>query len=194
MKHLVLVALVACKPPDAATQTDTSAPRRELTVARGEIVERVLLTGQLRAANSVDLIVPKTDQWNLTIRWMAEDGASVKAGDKVLEFDNSAFTNGLQQKYLFKKAMEGILPDEVIWRGKAGFGAPIRRWLKGDLRPLVDDLLGERSLRNRGFFAPAAIRSMVDANANDQADHAYRIWALMTFELWCRTFLDKRAA
>ena len=101
---------------------------------------------------------------------------------------------GMQQKVLFKKAMEGILPEEVIWRGKAGFGAPIRRWLKGDLKPLVEDLLSERTIRGRGFFDPAAIRSMVEANATDRADHAYRIWALMTFELWCRTFLDKKHA
>ena len=41
--------------------------------------------------------------------------------------------NGLKQKYLLKKAMQGILPKELIWRGKAGFGAPVRAWLRDDL-------------------------------------------------------------
>jgi asparagine synthase (glutamine-hydrolysing) len=102
--------------------------------------------------------------------------------------------HGMQQKYLFKKAMEGILPDEVIWRGKAGFGAPIRNWLKNDLAPMVDDLLSESSVRNRGFFDPQAIQALVDANATGAGDHAYRLWALLTFELWCRTFIDKKYA
>lgn len=73
---------------------------REVKVTRGKIAERVLLTGKLRAASAVDLIVPKTDVWQLTIRWMAEDGAKVAAGERVLEFDNSSFTNGLEEKRL----------------------------------------------------------------------------------------------
>jgi asparagine synthase (glutamine-hydrolysing) len=101
---------------------------------------------------------------------------------------------GMKQKYLFKKAMEGILPREVIWRGKAGFGAPIRNWLKRDLKPMLEDLLSQKSLEARGFFEPAAIRALIDDNEKEKADNAYRIWALMTFELWCRIFVDQKAA
>ena len=61
-------------------------------VERGDIVDRVLLTGELHAASNTDLTVPRTEVWQLAIRSMAEDGATVKAGDRVLEFDNSAFT------------------------------------------------------------------------------------------------------
>jgi HlyD family secretion protein len=73
---------------------------REAQVARGELASSVLLTGQLRAASATDLIVPKTEVWQLTIRWMAEDGVRVTAGERVLEFDNSSFTNGLREKQL----------------------------------------------------------------------------------------------
>jgi len=69
-------------------------------VAQGEVIDRVLLTGELAAGVAIELDVPKTDAWELTIRWMAEDGAHVKAGDRVLEFDNSAFTNGLVEKQI----------------------------------------------------------------------------------------------
>jgi len=99
--------------------------------------------------------------------------------------------NGLKQKYLFKRAMEGILPREVIWRGKAGFGAPIRNWLHGDLEPLVDDLLSESALRSRGYFDAAAVARMRRDDRTGAADHAYRIWALLNIELWMRTFVDK---
>jgi multidrug efflux pump subunit AcrA (membrane-fusion protein) len=101
VNRLAVLAVVACAcGGDEAAVVADGVVAREAKVARGELTERVLLTGQLRAANSVDLNVPKTEVWQLTIRWMAEDGASVKAGDKVLEFDNSSFTNGLQAKYL----------------------------------------------------------------------------------------------
>lgn len=99
---------------------------------------------------------------------------------------------GLKQKYLFKKAMEGILPHDVIWRGKAGFGAPIRNWLHGDLRELMDDSLSERTVAARGFFDPRAIAALREADRTGQADHSYRLWALLTLELWMQTFVDGR--
>jgi asparagine synthase (glutamine-hydrolysing) len=56
---------------------------------------------------------------------------------------------GLKRKYILKKAAEQLLPKEVVWRKKAGFGAPIRSWLRGALRPMVDDLLSESRVRER---------------------------------------------
>lgn len=88
---------IGCK-GEQATVVANGASVREATVTRGDLSDRVLLTGELRSGSSTDLNVPKTDVWELTIRWMAEDGAAVKAGDRVLEFDNSAFTTGLVQK------------------------------------------------------------------------------------------------
>jgi asparagine synthase (glutamine-hydrolysing) len=100
---------------------------------------------------------------------------------------------GMKQKYLFKKAMEGILPHDVIWRGKAGFGAPIRNWLHGELKPMIDDLLSEGSLRRRGYFDPAVIARMREDDRTGAADHTYRLWALITLELWMRIFIDRQA-
>ena len=53
---------------------------------------------------------------------------------------------GIKRKYILKKAVEQILPKEIIWRKKAGFSAPVRSWLRGALRPLVEDLLSEETL------------------------------------------------
>jgi multidrug efflux pump subunit AcrA (membrane-fusion protein) len=87
------------------------APARMVTLARGTIVDRQLMTGELHAASSVRLTVPRTDAFQLAVRWLAEDGASVKAGDRVVEFDNSAFTAQLEEKRL------GLLEAEMTLRG-----------------------------------------------------------------------------
>jgi asparagine synthase (glutamine-hydrolysing) len=94
------------------------------------------------------------------------------------------------RKYIFKQAMEGILPKSVIWRPKAGFTAPARAWLVGSLRPAIAELLSPASVRARGLFEPQAVQRLIAENERDEADHALRIWALLTLELWQRTFID----
>ncbi len=94
------------------------------------------------------------------------------------------------RKYIFKRSMEGILPHDVIWRPKAGFGAPVRSWLVGDLKPMVDELLSDRAVRDRGLFDPAEVRRIIAANDAGAEDNALRIWALLTLEIWQQTFLD----
>ena len=94
------------------------------------------------------------------------------------------------RKYIFKQAMEGILPKSVIWRPKAGFTAAARAWLVGSLRPAVAELLSPDSVRSRGLFEPQAVQRLIAENERDEADHALRIWALLTLELWQRTFID----
>jgi asparagine synthase (glutamine-hydrolysing) len=94
-------------------------------------------------------------------------------------------------KAIFKHAMEPYLPREVIYRPKMGFGAPLRRWLRRELRSTVDDTLDVAALRRRGFFDPAAVQRLVDADRAGNIDGSYTIFALMCFELWCRRFVDR---
>ena len=58
--------------------------------------------------------------------------------------------------------MEPYLPKDVIYRPKSGFGAPLRQWLHGELREVVMEMLGERSLKDRGLFDPKAVRELID--------------------------------
>jgi multidrug efflux pump subunit AcrA (membrane-fusion protein) len=95
-----LVVLAACGGGDRIASVGPAGAQTVAKVEKGEVVERVLLTGELRAGQSVEMTVPRTEAWELTIRWMAEDGAQVRAGERVLEFDNSAFTTGLVQKQI----------------------------------------------------------------------------------------------
>jgi len=100
---------------------------------------------------------------------------------------------GLTQKYLMRRAFREVLPPPVLRRRKAGFGLPVRSWLKHDLREMVHDVLSERRVRERGLFQPAAVSRMVDDNETGKQDHTLRIWALLTLELWQQAFLDQSA-
>jgi asparagine synthase (glutamine-hydrolysing) len=100
---------------------------------------------------------------------------------------------GRTSKYVLRKAMKDLVPDSIIQRRKAGFGAPIRTWLRRDLREMVDDLLGPDRIKARGYFDPAAIQSLIRDDREGRADNTYRIWALLTLELWQQVFLEGRA-
>ncbi|HEX4242774.1 MAG TPA: asparagine synthase (glutamine-hydrolyzing) [Steroidobacteraceae bacterium] len=98
--------------------------------------------------------------------------------------------NGGEGKAIFKQAMIGTLPRDVIYRPKSGFGVPLRRWLRHELRSRVDDLLAPDALRRRGLFAPERVRRLIEADRQGRVDGSYTIFALMCFELWCRRFID----
>jgi asparagine synthetase B (glutamine-hydrolysing) len=97
---------------------------------------------------------------------------------------------GLTRKCIFKRSFEAVLPHDVVWRRKAGFGAPIRAWLVGDLKGMVHDLLSSEAVRARGLFDPTEVERLIRANETGQEDNALRVWALLTLELWYRTFID----
>jgi len=98
------------------------------------------------------------------------------------------------QKYLLRKAMNGILPAGVLSRRKAGFGLPVRSWLRNELREMVGDLLSYNQVRTRGLFNPEVVENMVQANASGNGDYTLQIWSLLTLELWQQTFLDQSQA
>ena len=96
-----------------------------------------------------------------------------------------------QRKYVFKKSQEEVLPKDIIWRRKAGFGAPVRSWMEQDLAPLLDDLLSEGTLKRRGFVNPANVADMRRANSAGHGDYGIQLYGLLSLELWARTFLDR---
>jgi len=98
---------------------------------------------------------------------------------------------GLKRKYILKRAAEKLLPKDIVWRKKAGFGAPIRSWLRGPLKPLVDDLLSKETVRSRGLFRPESVQQIIDANRSGREDFSLQVFQLLTLELWQREFLDR---
>jgi asparagine synthase (glutamine-hydrolysing) len=98
--------------------------------------------------------------------------------------------SGSEGKSIFKEAMRGTLPYEILNRPKSGFGAPLRHWLRHELRSRVEDTLDPAVLRRRGFFDPRAVRALIDSDRQGRIDGSYTIFALVCFELWCRRFID----
>jgi asparagine synthase (glutamine-hydrolysing) len=112
----------------------------------------------------------------------------------LVEFAEQIPTNfkqrGREGKWVLKKAMEPYLPKDVIYRPKTGFGAPLRRWLRVELREWLGEVLSESSLNRRGLFKPAAVQKLIAANDEGRIDASYTLLSLVCIELWCRKFID----
>ena len=94
------------------------------------------------------------------------------------------------RKHLLKLAMRGILPDEIIDRPKRGFAVPLGRWFRGELTGFVRDLLLSQKTRQRGIFNPVYIEQLLEQHMRGRPLEL-QVWTLLSFEQWCRTFLDR---
>lgn len=96
---------------------------------------------------------------------------------------------GSTTKYVLREAMKGILPDEILTRGKMGFPVPIGKWFRGPFKYLIDEyVLSEQSL-GRGIFNADYVKEIVARHMQGE-NHDERLWALVNFELWQRIFLE----
>ena len=93
-------------------------------------------------------------------------------------------------KWVLKKAMEPYLPKDIIYRPKTGFGAPLRTWMKHELRELLGDLLSVESLKNRGLFSPISVQKLMIDNDEGRIDASYTLLSLLCIEVWCRAYID----
>jgi asparagine synthase (glutamine-hydrolysing) len=98
--------------------------------------------------------------------------------------------NGLSGKHILKKAMEGLLPREIIYRPKLGFPTPWSGWLAGPHLDVIEKLLLEPRSRERGYFDTAAIDRLFREHRANYRDHYDRIWRLLNLELWHRVCLE----
>jgi asparagine synthase (glutamine-hydrolysing) len=96
-------------------------------------------------------------------------------------------------KDIFRKAMSGILPGEVLRQPKAGFAAPTDYWLADDLKEMTDDLLSESNIKSRGLFRPESIQKFIREHRSGTQDWSMQIWQFLTLELWTQSFIDGTA-
>jgi asparagine synthase (glutamine-hydrolysing) len=97
---------------------------------------------------------------------------------------------GSETKYILKKAMEGIVPREILYREKQGFGVPIGEWINSQLRERIHTDLSERRTLERGYFEKSYIQILLNEHSNLRRDHSGVLWILWMLELWHRKFVD----
>ncbi|HUC10405.1 MAG TPA: asparagine synthase (glutamine-hydrolyzing) [Stellaceae bacterium] len=93
-------------------------------------------------------------------------------------------------KALFKSAMEPYLPRAVLYRRKRGFGCPIDRWFRHELKEMAYDVLLSQTARQRGLFRPDYVSRLLDEHRAHRRDHQNRLWALLMLESWFRMWVD----
>lgn len=101
---------------------------------------------------------------------------------------------GFRLKGLLKTAFADVLPPQVLSHRKQGFMIPLGRWLRADLRDLMEDLLAPGCLRSRGLFVPDAVEALKREHLCGARSHSDRLWTLMIAELWMRQYLDASGA
>lgn len=99
---------------------------------------------------------------------------------------------GSISKFILKKTFSDFLPEAVLKRKKMGFGVPISRWIKNELRDYVYEVLLDRKTLNRGYFKKEGIERLLEEHIASRYDHSAKIWALLFLEIWFRIFMDQK--
>lgn len=97
---------------------------------------------------------------------------------------------GLIKKHILKKAIKNLLPSENIYRSKMGFGIPVGKWMRGQLKDFTQDVLFSHSALKRGYFEPDTLRDYVNSHLSGNVDCGFGLWSLLMLELWHQKFID----
>jgi len=129
---------------------------------------------RMTMANALEARVPFLDHR------LVELGAAVPSA---IKFRNR------EKKYLLKKALEPLLPREILYRRKAGFNVPVNAWLAGAMSGYARDVLSRERVAAAGFFRPDRVHRLLDEHAQRKVDHSFAIWSLLCFQLWYERFI-----
>ena len=151
---------------DAALLTD------QMTYLPNDLLVKVDIASM---ANSLEARSPFLDHK------LIEFAASLPAGLKM---------NGYQTKSLLKKVAARLVPKEVVYRRKMGFGVPIGKWLRGEMKDFVRDILLSQKSLQRGIIRPDVLERYVNEHTGAHRDHAFQLWAFLMLELWFQRFID----
>ena len=161
-------------------KTDAREPLDKLLYAdtKTYLHELLMKQDQMSMAASIESRVPFLDHK------LVELTARMPARMKI---------RGRETKFLLRRAMKGILPDEILERPKMGFPVPLGAWLRNEFRHITEEyVLSERALA-RGIFNADFVREVV-ARHNSGEDHSYRLFRLINFEIWHRQFIENEKA
>lgn len=133
----------------------------------------LMMGDKMSLASSLELRVPLCDHLLL------EFAASVPPELRI---------KGWRLKGLLKEVVSGMLPPEILGRGKQGFMLPLGRWLRGEMKGFVLDLLSPERIRSRGYFEPDRVRWFLDQHFSGRRNFADQLFALIVLELWHQAY------
>jgi asparagine synthase (glutamine-hydrolysing) len=129
-------------------------------------------------AHSLEVREPLMD--HKLVEWLATLPSSLKV-------------RGQEGKFLLKKAMEPLLPDDILYRPKMGFAVPLAQWFRGPLKQRVREaVLGQR-LASTGWFNRSYLEHLVSAHQSGARDYSSPLWSLLMFEAFLRQVADVSA-
>ncbi|MGH2498818.1 MAG: asparagine synthase (glutamine-hydrolyzing) [Candidatus Limnocylindria bacterium] len=193
-----------------------TGPLREL-IAGSRLRERPRPEPLLLLARAAEL----TGATDAAERYMASDVLMYLPGDLLVKMDIATMATSLEarsplldhelaeyvarlpaslklsvrtSKILLRHAMRGILPDEILSRGKMGFSAPVGGWLRGPLRPLFEDLALTSHAADAGLLSQKGIRILFAEHVSGAADRTPLLWCVLMLELWYRECVERAAA
>jgi asparagine synthase (glutamine-hydrolysing) len=139
------------------------------------LVELLMKQDQMSMATSIESRVPFLDHK------LVEFSATVPSRSKIGRFAG---------KQIVKKALEGLLPDSIIYRKKMGFPVPWEQWLRESLLARVEAMLLEERALDRGWISAEGVRSIVAEHRSGRTNLSRQLWTLWGLETWARVFLD----
>jgi asparagine synthase (glutamine-hydrolysing) len=98
---------------------------------------------------------------------------------------------GLEKKVLLRRAVEPLLPREVVHGRKRGFSIPAAAWLRGELEPFARETLSAATLERQGFFLPAPVGRLLDEHVAGREDWSRQLWGLLAFTLWYERHVEQ---
>ncbi|HWG29790.1 MAG TPA: asparagine synthase (glutamine-hydrolyzing) [Steroidobacteraceae bacterium] len=147
--------------------------------ARTQLSEDLLLlTDKITMAASIECRVPFLDHRLVEIAGGIPESIKMRGGEP---------------KHILRRALQGIVPQEILERGKRGFGAPVGSWLKAELKPLLEELLHPDVVAARGLLSPETVRALIRDHDAAREDYSDLLLVLVNLEIWCRLFLDRRS-
>lgn len=156
--------------------TDSDLRRMEITDIMTWLPNGLLLKAdRLTMAASIELRVPFLDHTFLEF---------------CLSLPDKLKLHGKTGKYVLKNLMEGLLPNEILYRKKQGFTLPIRQWFKGELYQRTCEILLDRKTQQRGFLRPDYMEKMLKTHRSGRENLANRIFILLCLEMWFRKYID----
>ncbi len=106
----------------------------------------------------------------------------------LVEYANSLPSNykikKTMRKYILKKALEGKLPNDILYRKKKGFGIPLTKWINEDLKKEISGILDYEKIKKEGIFNPIKVSGILTEHFKGKKDNRKQIWSLYVFEKW----------